>query len=219
MPKYYPIFLDIEKRRCLVVGGGEVAQRKVESLLQCDARVTVVSPRLTEALTDLKESGAIEVHLRTYRDGDTNGAALVIAATDDNGVNMNVSREATIAGIPVNVVDDPDKSTFIVPSLFKRGSVSIAVSTGGKSPALARRMRVELEKTFPAEFAQLADLLSDIRADFKGKGVAVDAETWQDALDINMLLELLRQGKNREARDSITGGLLKNKQTAHSKRG
>lgn len=219
MPKYYPIFMDIEDRRCLVVGGGEVAARKVESLLRCDARVTVVSPRLTETLAALKESGAIEAHLRNYSEGDTNGAALVIAATDDNAVNTNVSREATSAGIPVNVVDDPDKSTFIVPSLFKRGSVSIAISTGGKSPALARRMRVELEKTFPAEFAQLADILAEIRADFKGRGVAVDAEAWQGALDINVLLELLRQGKTGEARDRITSGLFKNKQTAHSKRG
>lgn len=219
MPKYYPIFLDIQGRRCLVVGGGEVAARKVESLLQCDAKVTVVSPRLTRALAALNESGEIEAQLRNYREGDTDGAALVIAATDDNAVNLRVSSEAAAAGIPVNVVDDPDKSTFIVPSLFRRGSVSVAVSTGGKSPALARRMRVELEKTFPAEIAQLADILADVRADLKGKGVTVAAESWQDALDIGTLLELLRQGNPGEARDHITGALLKKRQTAHSKRG
>ncbi|MDO8473805.1 MAG: bifunctional precorrin-2 dehydrogenase/sirohydrochlorin ferrochelatase, partial [Dehalococcoidia bacterium] len=219
MPKYYPIFVDIEGRRCLVVGGGEVAERKVESLLQCGARVTVVSPRLTEGLSAFKKSGAIDVHLREYRDGDTKGVVLVIAATDDNGVNAIVSREGSGAGIPVNVVDDPDKSTFIVPSVFKRGDIAIAISTGGKSPALARRMRVELEKVFPVELSQLAQVLADIRADFKGRGISADGEAWQDALDIDVLLELLRQGKSGEARDRITDRLLENEQTAHSKRG
>ncbi|MBI2957759.1 MAG: bifunctional precorrin-2 dehydrogenase/sirohydrochlorin ferrochelatase [Chloroflexi bacterium] len=203
MTAYYPLFMNIEGQPCLVVGGGEVAARKVNSLLECGARVSVVSPWLCDSLRSLRESGKIEAALRGYRDGDTRGSVLVIAATDDSDLNARIYREASASRIPVNVVDAPGQSTFIVPSVFKRGDVTIAISTGGRSPALAKRIRIALENALPAELGELADMLSEVRQELKRRRVSVTAETWQDALDIDVLLSLLRQGKRGDARERL----------------
>lgn len=203
MSRYYPLFMDVEDKTCLVVGGGEVAERKVDSLLECGARVHLVSPRLTSRLSALSREKAIDAELREYRRGDVAGATLAIAATDSEETNALVSREAIRLGVPVNVVDDPQKSTFIVPSLVRRGEVSVAISTGGRSPALARRLRLALEKALPGELAELADLVAEIRQGLRVRGISVDKETWQDALDTDRLLDLLRQGKRGEAKEDV----------------
>ncbi len=159
--KYYPAFLRLEGRRCVVVGGGDVAERKVFALLEAGALVTVISPVLTERLSGLKEEGRIEHIGRSYEEGDLEGAAVIIAATGDMGVNRKVSRDA--GSTPVNVVDVPELCTFIVPSVVRRGALTVAVSTSGVSPALARSIREELEGLFPDATGPFLDHLRAVR--------------------------------------------------------
>jgi siroheme synthase-like protein len=147
----YPIFLDLSGRRCVVVGGGEVANRKARKLLQARARVVVISPEIGAEL----ESVAVEVHRRPYREGDLEGAYLTFAATDSREANAAVSREAKERGIPVNVADRPSDGDFALPATLRRGGLQVAVSTGGASPTLARRIKDELEGVFGPEWAGL----------------------------------------------------------------
>ena len=157
----YPIFLDLDGRRCVIVGGGEVANRKARKLLQARAEVVLVSPEVKPEL----ESVAVEVHRRPYREGDLEGAFLVFAATGRRGVNAAVAREARGRGIPVNVADVPSEGDFALPSVLRRGQLQVAVSTGGASPTLARRIRYELESTFVSEWAGVVDELGRARRD------------------------------------------------------
>lgn len=203
MHRYYPVFLDIKDRLCVVVGGGQVAERKVTSLLEHGAAVRVVSPEVTGGLHLLTKHGNIMLEQRRYKRGDSSGAALVIAATDDPALNGEVAREARETNIPVNVVDDPERSTFIVPSMLHRGDVQIAISTSGRSPALARKIRTTMEKSFPEELAQLAVILSEVRQELRSKEIALSAEDWQDILDLNELLDMLKKGRSTETKDLI----------------
>jgi precorrin-2 dehydrogenase / sirohydrochlorin ferrochelatase len=147
----YPIFLDLSGRRCVVVGGGEVANRKARKLLQARARVVVISPEIGVEL----ESVAVEVHRRPYREGDLDGAYLAFAATDSREANAAVAREAKERGIPVNVADRPSDGDFALPATLRRGGLQVAVSTGGASPTLARKIKDELEGIFGPEWAGL----------------------------------------------------------------
>lgn len=208
---YYPIMLDVKGRRCVVVGGGQVALRKAQSLLECGAAVEVISPELCTGLEELASNGSVKVARRPYRRGDLKGAVLVIAAADDSEVNRSVSEEAAASGIPVNVVDVPGLSTFIVPSSLSRGDLTIAVSTGGRSPALARRIRAELEQSFGEEYSLLASLVAEVRSELKKEGIAVAADVWQEALDLDALLELLRSGRRDAAKQRLSESLKKHK--------
>ena len=160
----YPIFLDLAGKRCVVVGGGKVAERKCLTLLRTGAEVTVVSPALTKRLSAYQEKGLIEHKPREYRKSDLRSAVLVIAATDSEAVNRRVSRDAMAQHTPVNVVDQPSLCTFIVPSVVRRGPLSIAISTGGASPAMAKAIRKELEGLYGPEFSRFLRLLKDIRS-------------------------------------------------------
>lgn len=151
----YPIFLDLRDRRCLIIGGGEVANRKARKLLQSQAEVVVVSPEVKPEI----ESMAVEVRRRPYREGDLEGAYLAFAATDSREVNSAVAREAQERGVFVNVVDKPSEGNFALPSTLRRGGLQVAVSTGGASPTLARSIRGELEKQFGPEWAGLVEEL------------------------------------------------------------
>ena len=155
----YPIFLDLSGRRCVVVGGGEVASRKARKLLQARAEVVVISPEIKAEL----ESVAVEIHRRPYKEGDLDGAYLAFAATDSREVNAAVAREAKERGIPVNVADEPSEGDFAAPSVLRRGGLQVAVSTGGASPALARRIKDELEESFGPEWAGLVEELHAAR--------------------------------------------------------
>src|SRR3990172_7396816 len=160
MAKYYPILLNIHDKKCLVVGGGNVAWRKVCSLKEAAARVTVVSPEF--CLEMGKETG-IERIQQKYEEGFLNGAWVVIASTDDEEVNKKIYYDAAKKGILVNVIDRPEFCSFIVPATINRGDLSISISTGGASPALARNIRESLEKQFGDEYSEFAKLLSETR--------------------------------------------------------
>jgi siroheme synthase-like protein len=204
---YYPILLRMNGKRCLVVGGGTVALRKVQTLIEHGADIVIVSPDICPELKQLSKDGVVRAVARDYKPEDLNDVYLTVAATDDSTVNEKVAAEAKKLGILINVVDKPDISDFIVPSYFRRGDIIVAVSTCGRSPALARKIRSELESELKAEYAQLAIIASEVRSELKEAGVTVSAENWQKALDLNSLIELIRRGKNREAREIMLAKL------------
>lgn len=177
--KYYPVFLNISGKKCVVVGGGEVAARKVGRLLDCGAKVFVVSPKLVPELVTLKAENAIEHVAADYNAQYTEGAALIVGATDDEKTNAAISSDARKHGIPVNIVDDPQKCDFILPSVVERGDLTIAVGTGGKSPALARHLREELEVKYGAEYEILLNILGSLRPQMKNSAAG---KTWFDSL-------------------------------------
>lgn len=160
---YIPIFLDVTGRECVVVGGGEVATRKVESLLQAGAHVTVVSPRLSPSMDAIVDKRLVTHLARNYQRGDIHGCVLVYAATDDPKLHRELAAEARALGIPVNVVDVPQLCTFIAPAVVKRGDLQIAISTGGASPAFAARLRRNLEDQFGDEYARTLEVLRAAR--------------------------------------------------------
>ena len=161
--KYYPVNLDMTNKRCVIVGGGEIAERKVERLLECGAQVTVVSKSLTPVLKTRKKTGQMDHIDRDYEDQALDGAFMVIGATNRNDVNERISKDAMTRGLLVNIVDDPDRCNFILPSLVQQGDLSIAISTGGKSPALAKKLRKELEKQYGPEYQTLLVIMGILR--------------------------------------------------------
>src|SRR5580700_3127719 len=156
---YIPIFLDVTGRECVVVGGGEVALRKVKALLEAGAHVTVVSPRVSPQLESLAARGLVKHVAREYECGDIRGCVLAYAATDDPKLHRELAAEARVLGIPINVVDVPELCTFIAPAVMKRGALQIAISTSGASPAFAARLRSELEDRFGTEYARTLEVL------------------------------------------------------------
>jgi precorrin-2 dehydrogenase/sirohydrochlorin ferrochelatase len=161
--KYYPVNLNIQNRHCLVVGGGGVGTRKVIALLDCGARVTVVSPDPTPRLQELAAMGSIQLEKRSYRSDDINKMFLVIGATDDENLNRQISKDAERVNILCNIADRPEVCNFILPAIVRRGDLAITISTSGKSPAMAKRLRLELETQFGEEYADLLRLMGAIR--------------------------------------------------------
>ncbi|MHB1382034.1 MAG: precorrin-2 dehydrogenase/sirohydrochlorin ferrochelatase family protein [Thermoleophilia bacterium] len=157
----YPVNLKLAGRQCIVVGGGKVAARKVVDLLECGAAVRVISPELGEGFQGL--AGFVH-EPRGYHEGDLEGAFLAIAATDDEAVNAAVVAEAASRGVILNVVDQPGRCDFQVPASVRRGELLITVSSGGRLPALSKRLRQQLEDEFPAEWGRVLELLGDARA-------------------------------------------------------
>ncbi|MDI6726619.1 MAG: bifunctional precorrin-2 dehydrogenase/sirohydrochlorin ferrochelatase [Smithellaceae bacterium] len=160
---YYPIFLDIRSKRCVIVGGGEVAWRKARRLLNCGAVVTVVSRQLGEGLREMKMAGLVLHIPAAYDAGCLEGASLVIGATDQHEVNERIALDAAQRGLLVNIADDPAKSNFILPSLVEQGDLVVSISTGGKSPALARKLREDMSRQFGPEYAILLNILGWLR--------------------------------------------------------
>lgn len=196
--KYYPVSLDMTDKRCVIIGGGEVAQRKAERLIECGAQVVVVSRSLTPSLEGRKKASKIE-HIDTDYEKETlRGAFLVIGATDRDDVNAQISQDALSLGILVNIVDDPDRCNFILPSLVQQGDLSIAVSTGGKSPALARKIREELQQQYGPEFKTLLGIMGSLRKKVLAQGRASGAnKAVFEALVHSDLLQAIRDG-NRD---------------------
>jgi len=170
MANLYPVFLKIENKPCVVVGGGKIALRKVLSILECRGKIEVISPELCSGLKNLVESGRIKWREKCFEKGDLKGVFLAVAATDDAAANREVLEECREKGIPVNVVDDPESSDFFLPSVVRRGSLVLAVSTCGRSPALASRIRKELGALYGPEYGALVDLLGEMRKELLEKG-------------------------------------------------
>jgi precorrin-2 dehydrogenase / sirohydrochlorin ferrochelatase len=198
----------MQARQTVVIGGGQVAARKVEGLLAAGAQVMVISPILIPELQALVDSGVIQFAQRAYQDGDLEGAYLAIAATDDVSVNHAVWAEAMKRGCLVNVVDDPEHSTFILPAVVQRGEMSLAISTGGGSPALARRLRERLEELIGPEYGTLTELMAELRPELIAS-FSPGKERLQAALrvvDSNILQVIQTQGRDaalRYAREQL----------------
>ena len=161
--RYYPVNLDIRNRPCLVVGGGGVGARKVNTLVNCGALVTVVSPMVFPSLEILVADRTIELKRRTYRSTDITGMFLVIGATDDVQLNRQISADAEATNILCNIADRPEICNFVLPAIVRRGDFVLAISTAGKSPAFAKHIRERLEKQFGPEYGDLLDLMGAIR--------------------------------------------------------
>jgi uroporphyrin-III C-methyltransferase/precorrin-2 dehydrogenase/sirohydrochlorin ferrochelatase len=192
---YYPLFVDLADRACLVVGGGDIAEGKVQGLLGAGAHVTVVSPTLITSLADAARAGRIDHRPRTYRDGDLAGFALAFAATGDPTVNGAVAAEGCRRGVWVNAVDDPAHCDFIVPAVLRRGALTVAVSTGGASPALARAVREELEQHFGDDYAALVDVAGEVRRELRAGPRRPDAHAWHEALNDPRFRRLVTEGR------------------------
>jgi len=161
--RYYPISLDIKNRNCLVVGGGSVGTRKVMMLLECGAVVSVVSIEATEKLQELSVNGQIGLERRPFKTSDLHGKFLVMGATDNSGINRHIYAEAQRLGVLCNIADQPEACDFILPAIVNRGDLTIAISTSGKSPAFAKKLRKDLEKEFGTEYADFLKLMGEIR--------------------------------------------------------
>ena len=162
-PTYYPLFADLRGRCCLIVGGGVVAQRKVTTLLRCGARVTVISPTVTKRLAGYAQARKIRYVARRFRPTDLRWAWLIYAATNDQAINLLVSQTAKAKRVFANVVDHTSLCSFIAPAILTRGSLTIAVSTGGASPSLAKKLRDDLKRSVTADYLPMIRLLSALR--------------------------------------------------------
>lgn len=160
---YYPVFLDLTGRRAVIVGGGSVAERKVTTLAEYGPRIRVIAPECTPALLELAASGSIELEQRGYIRGDLDGAFIVVCATDSEEVNRAVHAEAEERGCIVNVVDVPELCSFIVPSIVRRGTLSVAISTGGAAPTVAKRLRRHVQEHLGPEWETYMTLLGEVR--------------------------------------------------------
>lgn len=189
MENLYHISLKLKDKQCLVIGGGAVAERKVEALLECGAKVTVVSPDLAQRLSERAARGELLYKRRRFMPEDLDGMFLVIAATDDNKLNESIAEMCKNRGILVNVVDNPEISTFFVPATIRRGPVCVSISTGGISPLLAKRMREYLEPRLMPELEELAAVLNGVREKIKQKfpEQAQRQREWERILPENFL--------------------------------
>jgi precorrin-2 dehydrogenase/sirohydrochlorin ferrochelatase len=195
----YPVNLLVEGLECLVVGGGPVAARKAEGLRRCGARVHVVAPAVGDEVRSLPEVTWDE---RTYRAGEAAAYRLVMAATDDPEVNAAVFRDGQGSGAWVNAADDPAHCSFTLPSVARRGPLTVAISTGGHSPALAVWLRAHVDEEMGPEYEVLLGLLSDERQRLHGEGRSTEGLDWQSALDSDML-SLIRAGEIQRARERL----------------
>jgi len=204
MTAFYPVFLDLRGRRAVVVGGGAVAEQKVRGLVAAGAHVTVVSPDVTPALGALVGRNAIEVKRRPYRRGDLEGAWLAIAATDDRGTNGTVWAEAEQLGVPLNAVDDLEHCSFIAPAVHREGDITVAVSTAGKSPALAVRLRQRIARLVGRAEARLCELLGELRPELAERVPDAPARTdlWYRIVDSDVI-DFVRRGDIEGARRRI----------------
>jgi uroporphyrin-III C-methyltransferase/precorrin-2 dehydrogenase/sirohydrochlorin ferrochelatase len=205
----YPVMLELQGGRCVVVGGGDVAEGKVRGLLDAKALVTVIAPELTAGLEDLARGGSITALRRTYAQGDLEGAFLAIAATNDYATNALIFEEATERRVLLNAVDDVNHCHFAAPSVIRQGDLIVALSTGGKAPALAKQLRKKLAAQFTEEYSSLLEMLGEVRQ----KALAarkVDfaewARRWERAMERD-LLKMVKEGRIQEAKDQLWADL------------
>jgi precorrin-2 dehydrogenase/sirohydrochlorin ferrochelatase len=204
--RYYPIFLDIAGKPVVVIGGGNIAHVKVVGLLKAGAEVTVVSPELNAEMAALSAQGRFRHFERDYEPGDLEGYTLAFVATDDRSVNSMVADEGKARKVWVNAVDDPPYCDFIMPGIAQKGDLIIAISTSGRSPAMARKMREEIEKFLTDDWAAMLELAAEVRAGLREQGKLIDADIWNRALDAD-LKKLLAEGKQADARERLLRSL------------
>jgi len=199
---YFPIYLEMMGRRCLVIGGGAVAERKVASLLEAGAEVVVISPEASDNILRWSKEKAIEWIARRYQPGDLTEYEIAFVATDDGAVNAQVFQEARKLGVWVNAADDAVHCDFILPSVLRRGDLTVAVSSGGKSPALARTIREELELYFTDEYALLVNLAAEVRDELRARAISAPFEAWRRALS-GEVRQLLMRGDVARAKSLL----------------
>jgi precorrin-2 dehydrogenase / sirohydrochlorin ferrochelatase len=205
MNTYYPIYVQLRDQPCVVIGGGKIAEGKVEGLLAAEARVTVIAPELTPQLHNLAQEEQITYHARTYQPGDLTGAFMVICATDRADINHQVWQEASANRQLVNVVDDTPRCNFIAPSILRKGDLTIAISTSGKAPALAVRLKERLQRDIGPEYERFLELAGALREPLAQH--IPDFETrkalWYELVDSEILAALAR-GEESLAREIIS---------------
>ena len=207
LPTYYPVFLDLVGKPCLVVGGGEIAIRKAEGLLIAGAIVTMVATQCQAAPT------SAYLRIKGYDITDLEGQLLVFAATDDVVLNAQIAKEAVAKGLWVNAVDDPARCSFILPAVVRRGALTLAISTAGASPALARRLKEQLEEVYGPVYEELVDALWQLRktweraAQASGLAFPDRKQVWEDVLDL-LMSEWLKQGRRLEAMEGARSILI-----------
>jgi precorrin-2 dehydrogenase / sirohydrochlorin ferrochelatase len=219
MPFRYPVALELSGRRCVVTGGGREAEGKARALLEAEADVVVIAPGVSDGLGDLVRRGEIAHIARRYRRGDLAGAFLVIAADSDRGVRAEVFSEAEAERVLCNAVDDVEHCHFAVPSIVRRGELLLAVSTGGRAPALAKRLRRRIAEQFGWQWEALVDVLGDVRAQAQATRTvdfATWAARWNDVLEReDELLALLEEGRIDEVRARVYDALNPATTSAH----
>ncbi|MDI6812001.1 MAG: bifunctional precorrin-2 dehydrogenase/sirohydrochlorin ferrochelatase [Desulfitobacteriaceae bacterium] len=203
MSHYYPIFVDLENQPVLVVGGGQVAKRKVDTLLEHGAQVRIVAPDAIHEIKTLAEAEHCVWEKRAYQSTDVHDAVLVFSCTDREEVNAQVAWDARQAGRAVNVVDDPEKCSFIVPSIMERGELCIAVSTGGSSPLVARQIREELETLYGEEMAEYLAILKHWRAEAKQRLPAKERQEFWARVTDGEVGRLVKSGRTLEAKEVV----------------
>ncbi len=197
--RYYPVNLDVRNKDCLVVGGGSVGERKATTLMDCGARVVVVTETATKTLRDWASQGLIELKLKACKPSDLDLKFLVIGATNNEETNRRIYREAEARGILCNIADRPRACTFVLPAIVRQGDLVIAVSTSNKSPALAKKIRQQLEKQFGPEYATLLDLMGAIRRKLlaESKSPEANKRKLEQLLDEGFL-DMIRQDRTLE---------------------
>jgi siroheme synthase-like protein len=205
MTRFYPVFLHLDGRPCVVIGSGPVVEQKVVGLLRAGARVTVVSPDPPRRLAELAADGAIQIQRRTYEPSDLDGAFLAIVHSDDPTVRERVWRDAEHRGVLINAVDDMPHCAFIAPAVYEQRDLTVAVSTAGKSPALAVRVRNLVGDLLGPEYGALLDLLGDLRAEVARRvpDASIRAALWSRIVDSEAIFESVRRGDLAGARAQI----------------
>ena len=208
MTTYYPVYLNLRGRRCVIVGGGTVAEGKISRLLDSGAEICVVSPDATPGIRQYVADGAVRWEQRVYHRGDLEGAFLAIAATNVREVNRRIFEEANERGVMLNAVDDPPNCSFIAPSIVQRGPVTLAISTGGVSPALARKLRESLQASGDLAWADLSGVMAVARSHLREAGLlsTIDPQRWQCCITPE-LLAMAQEGNQDEAAETLITAL------------
>jgi siroheme synthase-like protein len=211
MTEYYPVYLNLAGKRCVILGGGTIAQGKIAALRRSGAAITLISPDATPGIQRAARRGEVEWLVRKYQAGDLAGAFIAVAATNVWHVNREIYEEADRLGVLLNVVDDPDLCSFIAPSIVKRGPVTLAISTGGASPALARKLRETLANDANLKWADLSGVLGRARKLVKEQRMVVDPDRWQCCIT-EELLQMAQRGQEEQALKILMSRLLDQRQ-------